>query len=216
MKKMIFSGCLVLLFTTIVYAQERIEPPVWNVGDKWIFHKEGPMEVVGIDKNGYIVKFSGAMFLKSLTGTAIFDKSTLNIVYLLKDNKPQKYTGTRRRIFDFPLTIGKQWKDSYSRKVGGVTTDFSEEFLVLGWEDGEVRAGKFKTVKLEYRLEVTMAPGVARVGLEPAGPRGKVWYWYSPEVKNFVKCQHEKSYREGSDQLGEREDWELMSFQLKK
>ena len=216
MKKMIFLGCLLLLFSTIVYAQEKIESPAWNVGDKWVFNREGPMEIVGIDKNGYVVKFSGGIFLKSLTGSAIFDKSTLNILYLLKDNKPREYTGARRRIFDFPLTIGKRWKDSYSRRVAGVTIDFSENFLVLGWEDVEVRAGKFKTIKLEYKLEVTMPPGVARIGSEVAGPRGKVWYWYSPEVKNLVKCQHEKGYREGSDQLGEREDWELMSFQLKR
>jgi len=216
MKKMIFLGCLVFFFPTIVCAQEKIGPPAWNVGDKWVFYREGPMEIVSIDKNGYGAKFSGGIFLKSLTGTAIFDKSTLNILYLLKDNKPQEYTGARRRMFDFPLTIGKQWKDSYSRRVSGVGIDFSENVLVSGWEDVEVRAGKFKTIKLEYKLEVTMPPGVARIGSEVAGPRGKVWYWYSPEVKNLVKCQYEKGYREGSDQLGEREDWELMSFQLKR
>jgi hypothetical protein len=97
-----------------------------------------------------------------------------------------------------------------------VRIDFSENVLVLGWEDVEVRAGKFKAIKLEYKLEVTMPAGVARIGSESAGPRGKVWYWYLPEVKNFVKYQHEKGYREGSDQLGEREDRELTSFQLKK
>ncbi len=214
MKKIILLGWVVLFFPIIASALEKIEAPVWNVGDKWVFSKEGPMEVSGIDKNGYIVKFSGGIFLKSLTGTAIFDKSTLNILYLLKDNKPRKYTGARRRIFDFPQTIGKQWKDSYSRKVEGWTVNFSENFLVMGWEGVEVRAGKFRTIKLEYKLEVTGPSG--SLGLPVTGPRGKVWYWYSPEVKHFVRCQHEKGYREGSDELGEREDWELISFQPKK
>jgi len=49
-------------------------------------------------------------------------------------------------------------------------------------------------------------------------PRGesKAWYWYSPEVKNFVKCQYEKGYIEGLDEKGARQDWELVSYELKK
>jgi hypothetical protein len=215
MKKIALLLGILLFFPSITWAQEKIEAPVWNVGDKWVFYKEGPMEVVGIDKRGYVVKFSGGIFMQSLTGTAIFDKSTFNILYLLKNNKQQKYTGTgpRRRIFDFPLTIGKQWEDSYWRNVA----EFLEKFLVVGWEDVEVRAGKFKTIKLEYKLEVIGPPGAGRtLALMQAGPRGYVWYWYSPEVKNFVKCQREKGYTEGLEDLREREDWELASFQLKK
>lgn len=208
MKKIIFFGWLVVLLPTMICAQEKVEAPVWNVGDKWVFNREGPMEVIGIDKNGYLVKFSGGIFLKSLIGTAIFDKSTLNIIYLLKDNKPSKYThtGPRETIFNFPLTTGKKWKGWYSRESRGwaLKLEFSEEFLVIGWENVEVRAGKFKTVKLEYKLELSYHP--AR---HPTGPRGKGWYWYSPEAKNFVKCQYEKWYREEED---EREDWELNSF----
>jgi hypothetical protein len=214
MRRIILLGCFILFSSAMAFAQEKIGAPVWNVGDKWVFYKEGPMEVVGIDKNGYIVEFSGGIFLKSLTGTAIFDKSTLNILYFLKDNKPRKYKGARRRIFNFPQTIGKQWEDSYSRKPGGWIIDFSENFLVMGWEGVEVRAGKFKTIKLEYKLEITGPLGSFWVPV--IGPIGRVWYWYSPEVKNFVRCQHEKGYREGPDELGEREDWELISFQLKK
>jgi hypothetical protein len=211
MKKIIFLGWLVVFLPTMICAQERIETPVWNVGDKWVFNREGPMEVTGIDKTGYVVKFSGGIFLKSLIGTAIFDKSTLNIIYLLKDNKPSKYTrtGPRKTIFNFPLTIGKKWKDSYSRVLtaSGWNIEYSEEFWVMGWENVEVRAGKFKTVKLEYKLDSYHPTGHA------SGPRGKVWYWYAPEAKNFVKCQYEKGYTEGED---EREDWELNSLQLKK
>jgi hypothetical protein len=210
MRKIVFLGWLVLLFPIIASAQEKIEAPVWNMGDKWVFNREGPMEVSGIDKNGYIVKFAGGIFLKSLTGTAIFDKSTLNIIYLLSNNKRSKYKGPRKLIFNFPLTSGKKWEDWYSREVSAweLKIQFSEYFLVMGWENVEVRAGKFKTVRLEYKLEVSDTP-IRHL----LGPRGKVWYWYSPEAKNFVKCQYEKGYREGED---EREDWELNSFEVKK
>lgn len=211
MKKIIFLELVLVFLPTMICAQERIEAPVWNAGDKWVYNREGPMEVTGIDKNGYVIKFSGGIFLKSLVGTAIFDKSTLNIIYLLKDNKPSKYTNTgpRRTIFNFPFTTGKKWKDWYSREAtgSGWKIEYSEEYLLMGWENVEVRAGKFRTIKLEYKLSSYHPSG------HSSGPRGRVWYWYAPEAKHFVKCQYEKLYTEGED---EREDWELNSLQLKK
>ena len=41
----------------MVFAQEKIEAPVWNVGDKWVF-THGNIEVVGADQNSYTLKFS--------------------------------------------------------------------------------------------------------------------------------------------------------------
>jgi hypothetical protein len=107
------------------------------------------------------------------------------------------------------LTTGKKWKDWYSREEtgSGWKIQYLEEFLVMGWENVEVHAGKFRTVKLEYKLDADHPTG------HRSGPRGKVWYWYAPEAKNFVKCQYEKFYTEGED---ERENWELNSLQLKK
>ncbi len=61
-------------------AQEKIEKPIWNVGDKWVLHREGPMEVIGIDKNGYVVNFSGGIFQQSQTGTAIFIGNVLRFL----------------------------------------------------------------------------------------------------------------------------------------
>ena len=211
MRKMFFLGCLILFFPSMVSAQEKIERPIWNVGDKWVLHREGHMEVVGIDKNGYVVKFSGGIFQESQTGTAIFSTSNLNILYLVKGTKLREYIETRRRIFDFPLTVGKEWKDSFWRRVAQHT----ETFSVVGWEEIEVRAGKFRALKLEYKLEVEVT-GAIRYGAMPVGPRGTVGYWYSPEVKNFVKCKHQEGFMEGPDDFRAREDWELASFQLKK
>ena len=212
MRKMFFLGCLILFFPSMLSAQDKIERPIWNVGDKWVFHREGPMEVLGIDKNGYVVKFSGGIFQQSQTGAAIFDTSTLNILYLIKETKLQEYMETRKRIFDFPYTVGKEWKDSYWRK----SARHIEKFSVDGWEEIEVRAGKFRALKMQYNLEVEGPPGAIRMGVMPVGPRGRVWYWYSPEVKNFVKCQHPQGFMEGPHDLQVREDWELESFQLRK
>ena len=210
MKKMIFLGWLIVFIPAMVFAQAKIEAPVWNVGDKWVFDREGPMEVIACDAQCYSVKFSGGLFRKDVSGISILERSTLNITHILEGNKREKYREARKRIFNFPLTIGKQWKDVYE-KEGLVwhriaIHDLSETFEVLSWEDVEVRAGKFRALKLEYKIKVT------RPGTPPLLSESRAWYWYSPEVRNFVKCQYDKGY----DEMGEREDWELVSFELKK
>ena len=211
MKKIIFLGLLVVLFPAIGFAQEKIEAPVWNVGDKWVFDLEGPMEVIGGDAKWYSVKFSEGIFPKDSSGIAIFERSTLNVKYLLEKDKRKDYRGFRKKILNFPLTLGKQWKDLFERNelfpVGGMGSraEYQETFRSLGWEEVEVRAGKFKAIKLEYKI-------VRTFGLAPPSEY-KAWYWYSPEVKNFVKCQYGKGYSEGYDERG---DWELVSYELKK
>ena len=45
-KKIIFLGLLLVFLAAMVFAQEKIEAPVWNVGDKWAFTGNGNVEVV--------------------------------------------------------------------------------------------------------------------------------------------------------------------------
>jgi hypothetical protein len=220
MKKMILLGWLVLFLAPAVCAQEKIEGPVWNVGDKWVFDREGPVEVTGRDAQCYSVQFSGGIFPKDASGIAIFERSTLNVKYMLEGDQRKEYRGFRKKILNFPLTLGKQWKDLYQRDELGaglrgqiVSIEYQETFRVLGWEEVEVRAGKFSAIKLEYKIETSSRGGIGWI------PRGesKAWYWYSPEVKNFVKCQYEKGYQEALiEEKGVRADWELVSYELRK
>jgi hypothetical protein len=200
----------------MAYAQEKVEAPIWNVGDKWDFGQEGFLEVVGVDKNGYVAKFSAGIFFKSTQGTVIFDKSTLSVLYVLAGDKRKKYEGAHRRILNFPLVIGKKWNDEFKRMSpdgfhGGPA---AETIKVLGWEEVVGPAAKFKAVKLEYLVSYG-PPGL------PAIMESMAWYWYSPEVKYFVKGQYGKGYEETSKPLdpsykGGREDWKLISYKLKK
>ena len=57
MRKITFILWIFLLFPSIIWAQEKVEVPVWNVGDKWVF-TQGNIEVVGSDQNSYILNFS--------------------------------------------------------------------------------------------------------------------------------------------------------------
>jgi hypothetical protein len=210
MRKIVYLGLLVVFLPAMVAAQEKIEAPVWNVGDKWMFDREGPMEVIECDAKGYSVKFSEGIFPKDVSGIAIFERSTLNVKYLLEKDKRKDYGSFRKKILNFPLTPGKQWQGLFEQNVvgwgGAGRAEYQETFRILGWEEVEVRAGKFKAIKLEYKF-------VRSLGIGGSGQENKAWYWYSPEVKNLVKCHYEKGYSEYPD---DRADWQLISYELKK
>ena len=211
MEKMIILGWLIVFIPVMVFAQEKVEAPVWNVGDKWVF-TQGNIEVIGADKKSYALNFSKDTCILENLGfeIIIFEKSTLNRIFILKGDLREKYTLGRRRILNFPLNPGKQWQDTYTGKVltgeyaGRWTNQYSESFAVLGWEDVEVRAGKFKAIKLEYKIKVTTPVAMAH------GREGWIRYWYSPDAKYFVKCQYDKGFYAGE------KDWELTSFEVKK
>jgi hypothetical protein len=217
MKKMIFSGWWILFLATLVWAQEKVETPVWKVGDKWVFTGEGTIEVVNVDPNRYVLKFSDGICIyeRQAFNTIMLQKPSLNRINVVEGDKRTKYTRGYKKLLDFPLTPGKQWKDAYSSRilfgpsVGQASFDYSENFSVLGWEDIGVRAEKFKALRVEYRRVVTGSSSQwANIGEEI-----KHQYWYSPEVKYFVKCQYDKSWIEGFKEIF---NWDLISFQLKK
>ncbi len=218
MKKMVFLGLIIMFLPGMLLAQEKIEAPVWNTGDKWVFDREGPIEVIGCDNKCYSVKFSGGIFSKDVSGIAIFERSTLNVTYILEKERRKKYVGFRKMILNFPLIPAKEWKDLYQVDEqgawgGNVAVEYHETFRVLGEEEVDVRAGKFKAIKLEYTLQPKWRDSFGWL----TGIESKALYWYSPEVKNFVKCQYEKEYTEARIKgKGTRENWELVSYELKK
>ena len=217
MKKMIFLGWLVVLLPAMAFAQEKIEAPAWNVGDKWAFTGDGSIEVVKADPNGFILKFSDRKCMVETQGcnTILFEKSTRNRINVAEGDKRKKYVMGLSKILDFPLSTGKQWKSAYSSSVvsswSGHKTNYhySEIFRVFGWDDVEVRAGKFKALRLEYKRVLTGSSGFGG----DIGQEIKNQYWYSPAVKYFVKCQYDKSLVEGNKEIF---NWGLTSFQLKK
>ena len=52
MKKIILLAWLVVFLPAMVFAQEKIEASVWNVGDKRAFTCDGGIEVI----NGFDIK----------------------------------------------------------------------------------------------------------------------------------------------------------------
>jgi len=197
MKKMILLSFLVLFIPAIVCGQDKVEVPVWNIGDKWNIAGDVTIMVVNADESSYAVKYLTAGGESIL----IFEKSSVNRLYVMDKDKRIPYEGRNKRLFNFPLDIGKSWKDKFISKGALKEYTYLETFTVLGWEDIVVQAGKFKTVKIEYK----------QANADEPAKEGKLWYWYSPDVKYMVKCQYGKG-----DYWDASYDWELTSFELKK
>ena len=214
MKKMIFSVLLIAFLPAVVIAQEKIEAPIWNVGDKWVFTGDGTIEVIKADQSGYVLKFSDkkCIFESQECGGIFFAKATLNRINAVEGDKRKKYVMGLSKMLNFPLGPGKQWKTAYSGTMPGIahplSYDYSESYKILGWEDVAVQAGKFKVLRLEYKRLVTSTSGWGSTGEEITNH-----YWYSPDAKYFVKCQYDKDWMKGNKEIF---DWELTSFQLKK
>ncbi len=203
MKKGILLIFLVVLIPAILYAQDKIGAPSWNIGDKWVLGVDTIIAVASADESSYSLKYT----MGGRDSFLIHEKPSLNRIFYMARDKRIKYEGRNRKLFNFPMEIGKSWQDKYVEKpvsLGAQETTYLETFTPLGWEDIEIPGGKFKALKIEYKQE--------RVGQAAGQPKeGKALYWYSPDVKYMLKCQYEKSaYWE------ETSDWELSAFRLKK
>jgi hypothetical protein len=220
MRKMIFFLWILFVSPSITWAQEKIEAPVWNAGDKWVF-TQGNIEVIGADKNSYALNFSKDTCIIENSGfeIIIFEKSTLSRIYVLERDKRRKYTMGLKNIFNFPFDPGKQWKHEYSAEpiitkgmeplMGIPTLDYYENIKILGWEDIGVKAGQFRTIKIEF----VGGHKEFKMGLFPRpGLEFKNYYWYSPDVKYLVKCEYDKDWMKDKKEIF---NWELTSFQLK-
>lgn len=103
--------------------------------------------------------------------------------------------GNVERRLDFPLFVGKKWKDGYhSRSTGGVYYDYTNDYVVDKYETINTKAGSFKSFKIKrYHYNVTNRSNYFEE------------YWYSPETKCIVKSI--PSWKYGS---------ELISYSLAK
>jgi len=219
MKKMVFLAWLIVFLPAMASAQDRVEVPVWNVGDKWEFGDRGTIEVLKVEKDGYVVEFSKSTCIIESQGfqKIIFDKNTLQRINCVTEDKSNKYAMGLKKNFYFPYTLGKQWTESYSAaslvgpRKGQIALDYYEKYKILDWDDISIRGGKFKAVK----MKVISGHGGAMspVRFVPASEY-KGFYWYSPDAKYFVKCEYDPAAVK--EFHGEVVNWELTSFQLKK
>jgi hypothetical protein len=110
-------------------------------------------------------------------------------------------------LMRFPMRPGDAWESSYTVKFprrGAFEVQHERKVRVLGWEDVEVPAGKFRALKVESE------GSFQRLDKSIAGTAKEV-VWYVPEVKRFVKWTFENTAR------GRRLEWrgfELLGYQV--
>jgi len=134
-----------------------------------------------------------------------YDKKTMNVNYSIGKNG-RKFINADdpfKRLFEFPLVVGKTW--SYTTPWG---RDHScvNHFKVEGVEEVKTPAGKFVAYKIYCKGKALVPVSSASVSLES-------WarYWYSPEVKWWVKREFDTTkYWSNANQ-----DTELLSYKLK-
>jgi hypothetical protein len=119
------------------------------------------------------------------------------------------------RPFDFPLREGKKWTVDYTELHPNrqhSSESFHSDYVVTGWEDIQVPAGKFRALKVEAEGQwtavlapaaiagsqaiatpgaVTTVTQAQHVGSRTASGRLYKAFWYVPAEKRFVKSVEE-------------------------
>jgi hypothetical protein len=120
------------------------------------------------------------------------------------------------RPFTFPMSVGKTWDLEFTDDHPSNKSHKSEtrrlRYRVVGWEEVEVPAGKFKAFKIEAdgSWSGEIAPRTSESTASQAGAQGTTTiaqtvnttaetvtgrlyqaYWYAPEVKREVKSVEE-------------------------
>lgn len=179
--------------------EERCDTPVWNAGDAWKFIRSDlqgwEIIVLRVESDSYIVKNP---FSTDLYG---FDKKTLETKFSINpEGKKNLSINPTVLYFNFPLYIGKKWGKTESlQNVEGVPLNYLIEFKTISHENITVPAGTFKAFKIEYKVTSLMH-----------NSGGIAYIWFSPEVKNIIKVNYEKT-----GFWGRSTDYELKSFKLK-
>jgi hypothetical protein len=120
------------------------------------------------------------------------------------------------RPFTFPMSVGKSWDleftDDHPNNKNHKSETRKLKYRVVGWEEVEVPAGKFKALKIEAdgSWSGEVAPKTTASTARQAGAQGTTAitqtvnvteetvtgrlyqaYWYSPDVKREVKSVEE-------------------------
>jgi hypothetical protein len=185
MKRVVLLGYLVLFFAQTVWAQETIEAPVWNVGDRWTYKSvtgnTWTNQVLEIKEDLYILKPGGG---HSLNG---YDKKSMNVKSITEeDGKAVETDFHLRKLFDFPISVGKKWSDVTTfYPSSGVTRQgkiiYDHDFQVKDIQEVTTPAGRFKAYRIHYSQK-----------RRNSRKSGWVDFWYSPEIKNWIKREAEK------------------------
>lgn len=111
-------------------------------------------------------------------------------------------------LLKFPLAPGASWRSRYEltrARQGAFRSKWDVQIKVVGWEDVEVPAGRFRALRIEgdgsYQRQDVAGNGSGR------------WvFWYAPQAKRWVKYTYESTDFRGNPNV--RQTDELVEFRL--
>jgi len=162
-----------------------VNAPTWKIGDKWKHELRRPGQVTVTEREfvrrGFFVGIP-AYVLESGTEESLYSMDSLSLLARRRDNKYTYRVSNNEQRISWPLRPQKEWQLSFTRQDVEIGTTRTVKQLVraTGIEDVTVKAGRFRAVKME-----TYGYNSGRLAAE---------YWYSPEVKWFVRSRI--SYRD--------------------
>ena len=166
---------------------ERVVKPEIRVGDSWTYRSSNLL-APGTDEQQTRVSFvsdKAILVVSTLKSSGKeFDSS-----WTLEWNAVTSHSGLIFRphsgLFRFPLRVGDKYGASYDLlqpKVNTILNTASHEVTAVAWETIEVPAGKFRVIRLEQEARIEAADGSNAYQV-------KGTYWYSPDVRRWVKFQ---------------------------
>lgn len=184
--------------------------PEVKPGDRWVYRKIDLWNNKQIGRPNLVVAFANKDVINVVQrrGKEEIDvtfTSEWNLVNDISSGVYNPHTGLLR----FPLQVGAKYPTRYEvtrRRQGAFRSRIEATMRVVGWEDVEVPAGKFRALKVEgdgsYRRQDTFSNGQIRYAI-----------WYVPAVKRWVKFTVENTDSRGQPFV--RETDELVEFKLK-
>jgi uncharacterized caspase-like protein len=129
-----------------------------------------------------------------------------NIVLRQRGDAVERFLPSRP-FYQFPLVAGANWTVKHRKSIDDQPVTESEtQMRVLGEEEAETPAGRFRTVKVE-RVERWKNVRTGRTGT------ATTVYWYSAQVKRYVKLEWNDQTSDG--RVLNRESAVLVAFNVR-
>lgn len=184
---------IMFLSFTAAYGQQPVaEKPVFAPGDVWRYDF----------KNRRYAKpgCQYEMLVEQVTDANVFARVTfpeecnvsVTTAYPIASGSLQKfdlslnhffYSAESYRVFDFPIYVGKSWSQKWLFKINGWTYDDDVVGTVEAFEKVTTAAGTFDA----YRIHIVRTYLGTQTGRPTQSGKLHDTFWYSPQVKNFVK-----------------------------
>jgi hypothetical protein len=154
-----------------------VDPPLWKVGYKWMYRRTdfGKISTVVKEITGEESYRGTRVFVSHTTEEDTFYAKDLGFVASRKNGKVIRDVVKPVSFFAWPLQLGKESHDSLVDRnfIENRTTKRDRYRIVTGVDQVHVPAGDFNAVKID-----SFNADSGRLIAE---------YWYSPEIKWFVK-----------------------------